>query len=138
MYCPNSECPDAKRTGIPGQYEPEINVCPKCTHILVDSKPEWAEVKEEEQRKLVPEYTGFVPACALQDVSMIPIVTSLLQSVDIQFFIKNEKDQTFYGGGALGVGHNPISGPPVVMVDPARAEESSELLRDINTVRDDA
>ena len=138
MYCPNRECPDAKRSGTPGQYEPEINVCPKCRHILVDSKPEWAEVQEVEQEELAPEYTEFVPVCALHDVSMIPLVTSLLQSANIRFFIKNERDQHLYGSGVLGAGHNPISGPPVVMVEPAGAEAAAELLRAINTLRNDA
>jgi hypothetical protein len=137
MYCPNSDCPDAKRSGIPGQYRQDINECPKCGHALVHSKPAWAEVEEIEQGEMVPEYTGFVPVCSLNDVSMIPLVTSILQSANIRFFIKNEKDQTYYGSGSLGVGHNPIAGPPVVMVDPAGAEEASELLYDINTARND-
>ncbi len=95
-------------------------------------------MQEVEQEELAPEYTDFVPVCALHDVSMIPLVTSLLQSANIRFYIKNERDQHLYGSGTIGVGHNPISGPPVVMVDPARAEAAGELLREINTLRNDA
>lgn len=138
MFCPNRKCPDAKRTGIPGQYEPTITVCPKCEHILVDSRPEWAVVKIVDQEELIPEYTEFVPACELDDASLIPLVKSLLQSASIRFYIKNETDQSLYGSGAIGLGHNPISGPPIVMVDPTAVGEASELLGDINPVRHDA
>jgi hypothetical protein len=138
MYCPNIECFDAKRTGIPGQYNHEIMVCPKCDHDLVVSKPEWAQAKEVDSKDLFPEYTDFVLACELGDVSLIPLVKSLLQSANIRFFIKNEQTQHLFGSGTAGLGYNLVSGPPLVMVDPAGAEEAIELLSEINKSRTDA
>ena len=138
MFCPNRKCPDFKRSGIPGQYEPGITTCPKCEHTLVDSKPEWAEVDDTQRGAVVPEYEDLVPACALLNASTIPLVTSLLQSANIRFFIKNESLQHLFGGGTLGVGHNPISGPPIVLVEPGRVGEARELLRNVSSSQVDA
>ena len=132
MYCPNRKCPDVEDSGMPGEYGSEVTTCPKCGEALVEGKPDWVKVGDS------PEYDDFLPVCTLLDASMIPLVKSLLQSANIRFFIKNERLQHLYGGGTLGVGHNPISGPPIVSVDPERVKEARELLRDVNSSTDDA
>ena len=131
MYCPNVECPDVKRSGIPGEYRPGISVCPKCGHPLVDSQPELATV-ESSNEELAVEYQEFVEVCSLHDPGAVPLVKSLLMSAGIRFFIKNERVQQLIGGGTLGIGYNLIAGPPLVLVEPGRAEEARQLLLDVN------
>ena len=39
VFCPNPDCPDVRKSGIPGEYVSGITVCPKCQSALVPAKP---------------------------------------------------------------------------------------------------
>jgi hypothetical protein len=128
MYCPNRNCPHAEATGEPAEYRADITTCRDCGSSLVEAEPVWpAEVEWEE----------FVPVLELQGAAMVSFVKSLLQSEGIRFFIKNEHVQDFFGIGRFGTGFSPITGAPVVFVEPTRADEAKELLAAIEEERDE-
>jgi hypothetical protein len=68
---------------------------------------------------------------------MVSFVKSLLQSSGIRFFIKNEHVQDFFGIGRFGTGFSPITGAPVMFVEPSRADEARELLVAMEGDRED-
>ncbi len=122
MYCPNPECPHAQTAGEPAEYREGVVRCNDCGSGLVAWKP------EEGRQQSELEYEEFVPVLELQGAAMVSFVKSLLQSVGIRFFIKGERVQDLIAFGQLGAGFNPITGPPVVLVEPSRSEEARVLL----------
>ena len=119
MYCPNRDCPHAESTGEPAQYRLGIVECSDCGTSLVETEPVWSSSVE---------YEEFVPVLTLQGAAMVSFVKSLLQSAGIRFFIKNERVQDLLGIGSFGTGFSPITGAPVVFVEPTKAGEAEELL----------
>ncbi len=122
MYCPNRDCPHAESAGEPAQYRLGIVECSDCGSSLVETEPVWPPPVEP------VEYQEFVPVLTLQGAAMVSFVKSLLQSTDIRFFIKNERVQDLFGIGSFGTGFSPITGAPVVFVEPTKADEAAELL----------
>ena len=120
MYCPNRDCPHAEATGEPARYRPGVVECIDCGSILVETAPVWPTEEVE--------YEEFVPVLTLEGAAMVSFVKSLLQSSGIRFFIKNERVQDLLGIGRFGTGFNPITGAPVVFVEPTKAEEAKQLL----------
>ena len=125
MICPNPECPG--RTNEPAEYREGITRCQDCGTPLVEGDPEPDAV----------EYEEFVSVLTIADASLVPIVKSLLSSENIRFFIKGEGVQDLFGSGRLGSGFSIITGPPVVYVEPDRAEEARELLAEVERNDDD-
>jgi len=125
MYCPNPECPHAQRTGEPAEYREGITECQDCGSTLVDTRPE-TERLEQELEELVPVFE-------ITNAALVPFVQSLLTSAGIRHFIKGEGVQDFFGWGRLAVGFSLIAGPPVVYVEPDRADEARELLADVTS-----
>ncbi len=122
MYCPNPNCPHAQTTGEPAEYQPGVTQCQDCESTLVDTKP----TPEPE-----PEHVEFVPVLTLSNAALVSFARSLLESAGIRFFIKNEGVQDLFGMGRLGSGFNPLTGPPIIYVDPDRVEEARDLLADL-------
>lgn len=122
MYCPNPECPHIQATGEPAEYRVGVAQCNDCLTGLVETKPEHQGKHSE------LEYEEFVPVGEVRGAAMASFVKSLLQSVEIRFFIKGERVQDLIAYGQLGAGFNPITGAPVLFVEPSRAEEARELL----------
>jgi hypothetical protein len=91
--------------------------------MLVDTKP----TPEPE-----PEHVEFVPVLTLSNAALVSFARSLLESAGIRFFIKNEGVQDLFGMGRLGSGFNPLTGPPIIYVDPDRVEEARDLLADLD------
>ncbi len=135
MFCPNSECPDVKRTGLPGEYRPGIHECPRCKTTLVAEKP--TQVKEvesfqpENERQRITaemgsdseerEWANFVSVAELPNVSLVAFAKSLLDGSGIRYFIKNEAFHRLEGFATpLWI--------PEVLVEPGRAEEARRLL----------
>jgi hypothetical protein len=84
----------------------------------------------ERERATVPEDSPpFERVMDLPDPAVLAVAKSLLEEAGIPFFVKNEETQSLFGWGRLGTGYNVITGPPVVMVDPSRADEARELLQ---------
>lgn len=126
MYCPNPDCPHVAEAGDPAEYRAGVTTCHDCGTPLVEARPAWAE--EEAFH-----YEEFVPVKEVLNAALVPFVESLLQSTGIRFFIKGERVQDFFGWGRFGSGFSIITGPPVVYVEPARADEARELLADVGT-----
>ncbi len=118
MYCPNLDCPHARRTGEPAEYRGGITQCQDCGSTLEEAPPDGE----------TPGYQEFVPVMTVANAALVPVVESLLSSQEIRFFIKGEGLQDLFGSGRLGPGFSIIAGPPVVCVEPDRAEEARELL----------
>jgi hypothetical protein len=110
MYCPNPECPHAQRTGEPAEYREGVTQCQDCGSALVEARPESHAVA----------YERFVPVFEIPSAGLLPFVESLLQSSGMRFFIKG-----------VGSGFAFVSGPVKVYVEPDRAEEARELLKDV-------
>jgi hypothetical protein len=60
--------------------------------------------------------------------SLVPVVKSLLERGGFRFFITNEEAQGLFAVGQLGLGYNPITGPPSLFVEQSRLAEARELL----------
>ena len=128
MYCPKQDCPHAKRTGQPAEFQPGVIECSDCGSALVEAEPVWPDEVPDESTDEQMEWAAFVPVLTLQGAATVSVAKSLLQSAGIRFFIKNEQVQDLFGVGQLGSGFNAITGAPVVLVEPERAEEVAELL----------
>jgi len=70
----------------------------------------------------------FLEAAVLPNPAVLAVAKSLLEGAGLRFFIRNEGVQSLFGWGEMGTGYNFITGPPVLMVEAARAEEARELL----------
>src|SRR3990172_6004943 len=112
MFCPNPECPYAERTGEPAEYREGITECQDCGSTLVAARPELQAVA----------YERFVPVFEIPAAGLLPFVESLLQSVEMPFFIKG-----------IGSGFDFVSGPVKVYVEPDRADEARELLAEVSS-----
>ena len=121
MFCPNPDCPFALRTGEPAEYREGVAECADCGSALVENRPSAEGVA----------YEAFVPVREITNAALVPFVKSLLESAEIRHFIRGENVQDFFGWGRLGSGFNIITGPPVVYVEPDRAEEARELLAEV-------
>ncbi len=69
-----------------------------------------------------------VEALAAPDVGVLAMAKSLLESAGIRYFVRNENVQNLFAYGQLGLGYNPIVGPPAVMVASKDAAAARELL----------
>jgi hypothetical protein len=110
MYCPNPDCPIAQRTGEPAEYREGVTQCVDCGADLVEELPELSEVA----------YERFLPVHEIGNAALLPFVESLLQSSGIRFFVKG-----------IGSGLDFVSGPVKVYVEPERADEARELLKEV-------
>ncbi len=123
MYCPNTGCPHAQRTGKLAEYVAGTTRCSDCGSVLVEANP--AQPMGESPAQI----DNFVPLIALHDGALASVVQSVLASAGIPFVIKGEVIQDLFGVGRLGVGFNPITGPAVLSVESSRLDEARELLR---------
>ena len=131
MYCPNPDCPHVDGTGEPAEYLAGITTCQDCGTSLVETRPNWPEEEQFPPEEEQFPYEEFVPVKEVLRAALVPFVESLLRSADIRFFIKGERVQDLFGAGRFGFGFNIITGPPLVYVEPAKADEAKELLKDV-------
>lgn len=75
MFCPKCKSEFIKR----------ITICPECNIPLVKKLPE-------------NKFVEFVKLCESPNPSMTPIIKSILDSADIQYFVRGENMQTLFGG----------------------------------------
>jgi hypothetical protein len=122
LYCPNPDCPHARETGEAAEYRIGFTECADCGSPLVATRPEPA---------VELQYEEFVPVLDLLNPALVSFVPTLLESAGIRFFIKGERLQDLFGLGRFGSGFNVLTGPPVLFVEPSRAEEARELLADV-------
>lgn len=124
MFCPNRECPNVESTGEPAEYREGIQTCADCGATLVEAQPTWTEESVD--------FEAFVPVVTLYDMATLLFAKSLLEGAGIRYYVQNEQVQDLFGLGRLGTGFSTISGAPVVLVEPSRAEEGSELMATLN------
>ena len=128
MYCPNKDCPDARASGVPGEYRDGIHTCPRCHSHLVAARPTWAELREPETGDdECEEIVEFVTIGTITDRAAVPVIHSLLSAAGIRFFIRNERPLHLAAQFA-GV---------AIVVESSRAVEACELLArpDVRWVR---
>lgn len=115
MFCPNPECPSV-RSGEPAEYRAGSTECSDCGSKLVEARPEWELL----------DYARFERVFEIGNAALVPVVDSLLQTAGIRFFFKG-----------VGTGLDFVLGPAQVYVEPDRAEEARELLKELGAARVD-
>ena len=133
MFCTHPACPDVRRSGSSGEYRDGVEVCPKCGAALVRERPPSTSAETpRDDRASVATYEAFVPVMTIDDATLIPVVKSVLQSVGIRHFVRNEGTQDLLGYMRFSPGgYNPLLGVPELMVEPDRASEARDLLAEI-------
>jgi len=122
MWCPNQDCEDALETGVPAEFREGIAICPLCGSLLVSYPPEW--------EKPPAANLEWVHCLTLGDNSLLPQVKAVLDSAEVRYFVKDDGVQHLIGLGTAALGFNPITGPPVLMVEADDLERAKVLLRD--------
>jgi hypothetical protein len=109
MYCP--ECR--------AEYREGIEVCPDCEVQLVPTLP-----PEEPAAELVPVFET-------ADVSLLPVVKSVLDSAGIPCVVQGDEALGVLPVGRWGAGISQSGRglAATILVDRGRAEEAEELLR---------
>jgi len=79
-----------------------------------------------------PEYIDLVTVYETGNPAIISIAKSILNSENINFFMKGEGVQDLFGGGRIGTGFNPLVGPVQVQVDEKNASLARELLSELD------
>ena len=109
MYCPDCRA----------EYREGIETCPECEARLVAELP-----PEDPDRDLVAVFET-------ADVSLLPIVTSLLDSAEIPYVVQGEEALSVLPVGRWGAGIS-RSGrglAATIRVEEGRAKEAEDLLR---------
>ena len=133
MYCPNPKCLDATETGVPAEYRDGIAECPSCNSALVASPPDWTIVGDS----TTADSADLVTCVTVGNASLLPYIKSILDGAGVPYLVKNEGVQHWIGWGTAVLGFNPITGPPVVMVEASRMDEATALLAEISQVSED-
>lgn len=109
MYCPSCR----------GEYRPELSECPECGVALV------AELPDEESE------TDLVRVFETADVSLLPVVKSVLSSAEIPFFTQGDEALGVLPVGRVGAGGISAGGHGLVatiLVDRKHHDEARALL----------
>jgi len=103
-------------------------VFPVADGILRERGVDASEIKKPGDSPPPQELPQLVEVMTIPNPAMVPVVRSLLEEGEFTFVIKNELTQDLFAWGQFGTGYNPITGPPIVLVDADRAEEARQLL----------
>jgi len=109
MYCPDCRA----------EYRDEIEICPDCEVQLVATLP-----PEDPDADLVPVFET-------ADVSLLPVVKSLLVSAEIPCVVQGEEALSVLPVGRWGAGISQSGRglAATIRVEKGRAREAEELLR---------
>ena len=108
MFCPI--CGD--------EYQKGFEQCARCGSALVDDLPATP----------APPPLTTVTVLAAGDDTVIEMARSLLDAAGIDYWVKGEHLQDFFGVGRLGAGYNVAIGPILLQVDAEDAEEAFAVL----------
>lgn len=111
MFCPTCR----------GEYRPEISSCPDCGVELVAELPDLEPHPDSE----------FVRVFETADVSLLPVIKSVLRSARIPFVTQGDEALGVLPVGRLGAGGISAGGHGLVatiLVDRERHDEAQELL----------
>lgn len=119
MRCPNPECPDIEKYGIPGEYTEGFVVCPKCGVDL--------EENEEIEEQLEPDYRyqELVALYSPLGGGELALVQSILENAEIPFYVRNHFFGSLHPGPDIELFNR-----RTVMVPEDRAGEAVELIGD--------
>jgi len=112
-------CPDCG-----AEYRPEIRQCADCGVPLVPALP--AEEAPEPGAKLVPVFRT-------TDPTLLPVVTSLLESADIDFYVQGGEALGLIPLGPMGSAVSRASLGAIVHVHDEDADSVREMLADIKS-----
>ena len=155
--CPNLECPDRVERGVIGEFSDSAEVCPTCGARLV-AAPEDEDVEsdapddetEDEAPDVEPSELDFEDdengeseedsdeesdegvelVCVLRsaDEAQLAMVKSLLECEGIEYIVRGEILQDWFGLGRMTGTANYITGPAEVCVRTQDAEKAAELI----------
>jgi len=110
-------CPDCG-----AEYRPEIHQCAECQVALVPALP--AEEAPEPNAKIVPVFRT-------TDPMILPIVTSLIESAGIEYFVQGEEALGLVPIGAMAGSVSRASLGAIVHVNDKDAASVREMLAEI-------
>jgi hypothetical protein len=111
MFCPKCK----------SEFIKSITICPECSIPLVKELPE-------------NEFIEFVKLCESPNPSMTPIIKSILDSADIQYFVRGENMQMLFGGCLEFT--NPRLSRVEFLVSKEDKETATELIKEIEQDED--
>ena len=114
MYCPRCEA----------EYRTGIAVCSDCGIPLVDALPP----PEAEELEPGTDLGDLVPVRNVSDPALLPVLTSLLQSEDIPFFVQGENALQTIGLAQLFRGADPDNVHWTLLVPSTLLAKANEVL----------
>jgi hypothetical protein len=121
MYCPSCR----------GEYRPEISTCPDCGVKLVATL---SDLESDADADLVPVFET-------SDVSLLPVIQSVLRSAEIPFFTQGDEALGVLPVGRVGAGGISAGGHGLVatiLVDRSHREEARNLLDQLTQSAEDS
>jgi len=112
MYCPDCGA----------EYRPEVTECTECKVPLVPALP---SEEGDPDAKLVPVFRT-------TDAMLLPIVTSLLESADIDYYVQGEEALGLIPVGAMGSNVSRGTLGAIVHVNDEDADSVREMLAEIS------
>ena len=109
-------CPDCG-----AEYRPEFSVCAECGVPLVPALP---PDEGDPDAKIVPVFRT-------TDATVLPIVTSLLESAGIDYYVQGEEALGLIPVGSMGSAVSRASLGAIVHVNDEDAESVREMLADL-------
>ncbi len=112
-------CPDCG-----AEYRPEVRDCADCGVPLVPALPE-GEAPTPDAK--------IVPVLRTTDAALLPVVTSLLESADIEYFVQGEEALSLIPVGAAGSSVSRASLGAIVHVHDEDAASVREMLAEVRS-----
>lgn len=112
MYCPDCGA----------EYRPEVQECAECGVLLVPALPE--EEAPTPNAKIVPVFRT-------TDAMLLPIVTSLIESAGIEYFVQGEEALGLIPVGTMGSSVSRASLGAIVHVHEEDAASVREMLAEV-------
>lgn len=115
MWCPNPDCRDAVRYGVPAEFRDGVTTCVVCGSALTPARPALpprAAGRHGGEGDARFDAGRDLAYLAIQHVCMLPVVEAELDAVNVTHRILNEGVAHLFGAGAI----SPVTGPPVLVV----------------------
>src|SRR3990172_3899283 len=109
MFCPKCGA----------EYREGFTVCSDCGVGLVEGHPP------------EPEFVEFVTVYRSGNPALLALAKSILEDAGIPYVVRGEGLQDLFAWGRMGIGFNPLVGPPEIQVDIEDKEEAVELLEQL-------
>jgi hypothetical protein len=131
MFCPNPDCLHRERTGRAADYLDGVTVCADCDSVLVHHDPTdpvdpagaHAEIEGDDDR--------LTAIGSLIEPARAALARSVLEDAGIHYVVRGDGVQDLFAWGRVGTGFNPVTGPPMLLVEKQRADEARALLESL-------